>query len=455
MSLGEYAENRSLRYQRDLRIPAYTPSLETGRPDNEAVTGALPGGIEGTLAVQAFRVSSGDGYSTAKQTVCVTEIPESIAFLPRLYCRDANYRHTRTLVLGAEGFRSEYRSAEFESVAVNRRFAVQVDPQVEEGWLRELFIPTFLDWLAERSPLEFTFELVEGSLCGVVPKALSDSAELDELCELTAHVAERIRSESLEEAAPETLDGPLPPPTATEERREADEAVAKVTWDEPPADLMTAMTAYRTVARKEPGAWGPALKLGGGIALLLLVLTVPVAVLSAGLIGGVGGLVGILLVPTFFAIALGLGGFLFVAARRSQISKRALRYGQRAFVHEYARSRGLEEEDEKAFHARFLRLDLPGPARNVMRGRLPGTNREGRVLLCSDLGGTSAGFGVVVIPAPELSESPRQGDDDPFRIELQHGQLIAYRSVNKLGELTVESLDELCRAADAAVNPPR
>ena len=439
-ALKAYAERHGLVYETGRPVTVQTPLAYT-TPSDHSLTGTLPGGVEGTIALMSYDAEDG----TVHQTLCLTEVPESIAFLPKLFCRDASYKHTRSYTLRAEGFESDYRGTEFESEAVNRKWAVQVAGDQDEAWLRELFVPTFLDWLGERSPRDFTFELVEGNLCCRVEGEADEPGDLDRLCELTAHVAERIRAESLEEERPAApFSTRLPPPKETEERRVADAAVAKLDREEPPADMMSAVNAYRKIAAREPGAWKPAILLGGGIGLLVLVFTVPSGFLFGDFGGAATAITGIL-------IAIALGGFLFVAARQSQVQKRAMRYGQRAFVHQYASSRGLREEDERAFHARFLRLDLPGPARNVMFGRPAGIGRDARVVLCSDLSGASAGFEVVIVQIAEagarLDLSP---DGDPVTVEAQDGHLVAYRPTKPETGPSLASLDDLCRRADEA-----
>ena len=393
-ALTQYAEKHGLTLESG-RVVSTGSLVRFKAASDHSLSGPLLGGFEGTVALMTY--SGEDG--TSHETLCMTAVPESIAFLPKLYCRDTDFKHTRSYTLGSEGFESDYRGTEFESEAVNRTWAVQVAADQDEGWLRELFAPTFLDWLGQRSPKDFTFELLEGQLTCRVDGVADDEAGLDRLCELTAHVAERIRTESLEEERPdEPFSAPLPPPEPTHEREAADRAVAKLDWDEPPEDMMSAARAYKGVASREPGGWKAPILLGGGIALLILVFTIPFSLLFGLTDFGAFGAVATAVTMGFSAIAI--GGFLLWAARRSQVTKRALRYGQRAFVVQYAAARGLEHEDPKAFHARFLRLDLPGPARNVMFGRHSETDRETRVLLCSDPSGQSAGFEVAVVPGP-------------------------------------------------------
>jgi len=426
-SLKSYADKHGLALESGRVVTA--GSLVSFRAASDhSLSGSLPGGFEGTIAVMTYGGEDGSSH----ETLCITEVPESIAFLPKLYCRDASFKHTRSFTLGSEGFESDYRGTEFESEAVNRTWAVQVAADQDDGWLRELFAPTFLDWLGQRSPEDFTFELLEGQLTCRIEGEADDEAALDRLCELTAHVAERIRGESLEEERPDApFSAPLPPPEPTPEREAADRAVARRDWDEPPKDMMSAIRGYEKVARREPGGWKAPMLLGGGIAALILVLTIPFSLVAGGL-SDFGVLAAGSTAVTMVLAAIAIGGFLFWAARRSQVQKRAMRYGQRAFVIKYAAARGLEHEDPRAFHARFLRLDLPGPARNVMFGRHSVTGRETRVLLCSDPSGASAGFEVALVAGPD-------------------GPAVASQATPAQTGPSVEGLDDVARrAAEAA-----
>jgi hypothetical protein len=442
-ALKRYADRHGLRHETGKPITSESLIRFTSASDH-SLTGTLPGGFDGTIALMSF--GSDDG--TAHQTLCVTSVPESIAFLPKLFCRDASFKHTRSYTLGSEGFRSDWRGTEFESEAVNRTWAVQVAPDQDEGWLRELFAPTFLDWLGSHSPQDFTFEVVEGTLTCRFDHAVDDEEDLDRLCELTAHVAERIRSESLEEETPAApFSAALPPPEPTPERVAADRAVAKRRWDEPPKDMMSAMRGYEGIARREPGGWKAPILLGGGIALLVFVVTVPMSFLLGGFDAGTFG--GVVSAITMAIVAIGLGVFLFWAARRSQVQKRAQRYGQRAFVVEYAAARGLEHEDPKAFHARFLRVGLPGPARNVMYGRHSQTERETRILLCQDPTGTTPGFEVAVIPAPD-GAAPADSRDGDITLRVDDGYIVAFRAAEAGAGPSIAGLDAVARAANSA-----
>jgi hypothetical protein len=64
--------------------------------------------------------------------------------------------------------------------------------------VRQLLSPRFIVWLTEQTPDDFGFELDDGDLTGSIAGYLRDPSALDRLCETTAAVAERIRSEAAE-----------------------------------------------------------------------------------------------------------------------------------------------------------------------------------------------------------------------------------------------------------------
>ena len=82
--------------------------------------------------------------------------------------------------------------------ALTERYEVFVGPEQDQNWLRQLFSPSFIVWLAESAPEWFRFELVDGYLCCYVKGHRESAAELDALAEATATVARRLREESEE-----------------------------------------------------------------------------------------------------------------------------------------------------------------------------------------------------------------------------------------------------------------
>ena len=85
---------------------------------------------------------------------------------------------------------------------LNERYSIRTASGQDQAWLRELFTPKFIDWLATRPMDEFSFELVGGLLCVSVGKRLDRSDQLDWLCGAATYVAGRIRGEAAEDMAP-------------------------------------------------------------------------------------------------------------------------------------------------------------------------------------------------------------------------------------------------------------
>jgi len=68
----------------------------------------------------------------------------------------------------------------------------------DANWMRQLFSPTFIVWLAEAAPDKFAFELVGGTLCCYVSGHKENAAALDGIAAATGAVAKRLRDEALE-----------------------------------------------------------------------------------------------------------------------------------------------------------------------------------------------------------------------------------------------------------------
>jgi hypothetical protein len=433
-----WAGQHKLRYSVSGDIPPYTPSLPADAESSAVMTGKLPGGAEGMVAQQAFKVQSNDGYTVEHQTVCVVEVPESMGFIHALYCRDAHFRHTHVLEMGAQGFESAWKNFEFESEKVHRKWAIQADPDQDENWLRQLFDPVFLDWLGEKAPEGFVWELVDGKLCGSFPEQAGTGDELEQLCLLTSHVADRIRSEALEQEGDGTAAPTLDPGADLDA---SEEILAKVSWPQPPESMEAAIRAYMPVARRQPGAWLPALGIGCGVGFAAILATVPFGLIFFG-----GDRI---LLIVYVTVGVLLGGFLFLAARSSQVDKRATEYGRQAFVEQYAKSRNLEIEDPDAFHRKFMRIDFPGKAVCVFSGTLPGGRRKGHLALIHNPSGDVA-YQLAMLPTKSKRASPElDGAAHDLRASVQGGELLVYSHVDgKMGGATSAGLDSLCESAE-------
>jgi hypothetical protein len=163
-----------------------TPLLTKGGRLSPAFRGDLRPGIDGVIAHYE--------YGRFEYNVVFAQIPGSQPYVPRLSC-DRKGRITDDTHYGFEVRSSRLWT---ESEKLNERFKVAVSPFQDDNWLRQLFIPTFIDWLGERSPGDFSFELAYGSLLCSVEEDDPDEAGLEELWEAGATVANRIRDESSE-----------------------------------------------------------------------------------------------------------------------------------------------------------------------------------------------------------------------------------------------------------------
>lgn len=152
-----------------------------------AARGKLPGGVEGTVGQLAYQRNK-----IFRFNVALVEVAVSTAFAPRLFCIRRG-RHTRDDEF--YGFEARDSKLWTESTALNERYKVSTSPFQDPNWLRQLFSPALVDWLARVPPPDFSFELAYGALLGSVERDDPDAAALTALCEATAHVAERIRSE--------------------------------------------------------------------------------------------------------------------------------------------------------------------------------------------------------------------------------------------------------------------
>lgn len=152
-----------------------------------AVRGSLPGGVSGIAGHLAYTRNA-----TFRFSVALSEVPGSTEFVPRLFCVR---RGRRTRDDEFYGFEARHSKLWTESTKLNERYAVSTSPFQDPVWLRRLFSPAFVDWLATVPPEDFSFELAYGALLGSVEEDYPDTAALGALCEATAYVAERIRKE--------------------------------------------------------------------------------------------------------------------------------------------------------------------------------------------------------------------------------------------------------------------
>ena len=91
---------------------------------------------------------------------------------------------------------------------LDRRYIVEVAKGQDHAWLRQLFPPSFIDWLASNTPVDFGFRLDGGIFTCECPQYRGqhradgevDFEHLDLLGGTGGRAASRIRDEVLEEA---------------------------------------------------------------------------------------------------------------------------------------------------------------------------------------------------------------------------------------------------------------
>jgi hypothetical protein len=198
---ASYAQERNLTRQTNAPLPAATSLLRRGdsRHADEALTGKLPGGLEGTVALYTYEERGAAGAGQAKEihhfTVVLAPLPDMSARLPALFVqRRSGFR----FLDGAEDVFRKTTRIELESEELDKRCEIFADPACDANWLRQLFSPTFVDFLAEKTPKGFAFEVENGTLCVNVNRHRAKGGELDELAEAAGAVAKRMREEAAE-----------------------------------------------------------------------------------------------------------------------------------------------------------------------------------------------------------------------------------------------------------------
>ena len=150
------------------------------------------GAAEVVLGHLAYRRNA-----TFRFNVALASVPGSTAFVPRLFCIRRG-RHTRDDEF--YGFEARDSKLWTESIALNERYKVSSSPFQDPIWMRQLFSPAFVDWLASEPPADFSFELAYGALLGSVEEDDPGAEGLAALAEATAAVAARIDAECAESA---------------------------------------------------------------------------------------------------------------------------------------------------------------------------------------------------------------------------------------------------------------
>ncbi|HET7122280.1 MAG TPA: hypothetical protein VFI17_13640 [Solirubrobacterales bacterium] len=390
-SLSKFAESHGLSYSPSAELPAQGSTLtREGAKVEGAATGALPGGIEGTLChyTYTYTWTDSDDHTHSEErrfTLVVTQIPESIGFLP--YMGFSGSESNLSALAGS----TEMTKVELPYTEPFEGARACAFKGTSENWLAQLLSPALVEWLG-RSEDDWGFELANGVLCCGRDGYLGDNAALATVCEDAAHIASAIRAESLEEL--DSGDGSrnaAKDPDASDPQME--KALAKVKTD-PPEYLTAALPAYRSYARRAGATFLSALKFAVLLTLILNVpgAAIPIVTITEGAYAALAVIEGsLLLVIFFFAI-------------RSKVKSASKKYAEEDFFRSYAEKRGLSLEEPLHFAAAHAEAKIPFKPDRVMSGPLPGGG-AGSLVLCGDGSKRSDRIAVVLGPKGPLAEA--------------------------------------------------
>lgn len=198
-----YTRSRGLELDQDRELADVVALLRLGerRYAEQVMTGVLPGGVRGLLALYTYESDRGGEDVRRTQihrfTVVMHWLPDVGARVSELYCvprRGASWS-------GIDGTTRRNR-LRLESVALDERYGIFHGPGEDPNWLRRLFSPSFIVWLYEQDGPDFGFQLANGHLCVFVAGHVEDAASLDALCHSAAFVGTRLA----EEAAGDSVD---------------------------------------------------------------------------------------------------------------------------------------------------------------------------------------------------------------------------------------------------------
>jgi hypothetical protein len=203
-----YAANRGLTLIHGRgRLPQATPLLRKGddRYTERTLSGPIADGLDGTLALFTYeeetRDADGDTQTNYyRYTLGLVEVPDCIAFVPELYCQ--RKFGLRALEKFEDAFRGNKERVTLESEKLLGKYEIFATKEQDAVWLRRLFSPSFIVWLADSAPDKFAFELVGGTLCCYVNGHKEKAADLDALAAATGAVARRLREEAGETSSP-------------------------------------------------------------------------------------------------------------------------------------------------------------------------------------------------------------------------------------------------------------
>lgn len=394
--LAAFATANGLSFAPTAELPARgrTLSEASGKVEG-AASGTLPGGLYGTLARFAYvhTTTDSDNHTSEERrpfTLVVTEIPESIGFIP--FFGFSGRASKLDPMAGGE----EMVAIDMDKSEVLKHARAYAYKGTNEHWLAQLLSPALVQWL-ERCPDDFGFELASGVLCAGRGGYIEDAAELEALCADAAHLAGAIREEALEEVGTGgEEESAARNPNAIDPQMEA--ALAAVPLD-PPANRIAALGAFRSYARTSPATLFGALRFAVALTLVFNVpgIALPIVFLSEGFY---------LQLAVIEAVVIGV---IFTFSYRSRIGKNAAKYAEEAFYRAYAAERELTLEEPLRFAATHAEAKLPFKPDRVLSGPLPG-GASGALAVAGDGSKRADRIAVVAGPRGPVAEAELQAE---------------------------------------------
>ena len=393
--LAKFAAANRLAYSDHVALPQQGDLLGRAGKVEGAAAGALPGGAEGSLAhfTYTYTYTDSDDHTHHEErpfTIVVTEIPESIGFMP--YLGFSGSASKLTAVAGDLDQMRKLDLGDDKGLEGTHAYAFK---GANENWTAQLFSPALVDWLA-RSEEGFGFELAAGVLCVARDGYLNEPAKLKTLCGDAAHLATAIREESLEE----TASGGAEADAAKEVDPEAakiEAALAAVPVGSP-TNVAAATPAFAAHLRSASTfLWAL-----GKAALIVLVLNVPGAAIPILLI--VAGNYAALAAIEVVLIAI----FVFFIFRK-RVREGSKKFAAEAFFRAYAKDRELTPEEPLHFAATHAEAKLPFKPDRVFSGTLP-SGVPGSLALIGDGSKRADRIAVVGGPKGPIAESELESE---------------------------------------------
>lgn len=183
-------------------LPPTTPLLRKGdrRYGEQLMNGTLPGGSPGAIGLYTYEVETTDSDGDRdtdhyRFTVVLHDLPGVAVKVSDVHCQR---REGFRFLDSAEDVFRRMQRLELESEALDKRYEIFYGAGDDTLWLKQLFSPSFIVWLTERTPKDFAFEFSAGSLCVNVKGHCDSATELDQLCVAAGEVAKRLAEEAAE-----------------------------------------------------------------------------------------------------------------------------------------------------------------------------------------------------------------------------------------------------------------